>query len=660
MAYDFTADSSVQEELSKELNNQANDFENEYKSLYSEIDGLSGAWVGEDYDAFQEGTHGYETALGDLKNGIDLFSKHFARMSIGTDALATELIQIIQNATEGGTGAGAGDSTGSSDGSTPGETTPGKSTELRDQTNKDGTVNPYGGKTETEVDSSGNTVHKYYDDQGNLKQMDKWNEDGKLIKREKYDENGDPTYQMYTNIGGSYVEEEFKDNKITSYKYYDADGNLEKFNEYDENENLIRTTEYEYDANNNLILKTTNDCYGTYCEEDISNNETVGYRVFDTQSGNLLFENYTDAAAIASILAAGGTWQIGNNSYTIVDVDINGCGTTITYNIEGNKISKTEYYDSEHMKTEEKYDDQGNVIEKNEYDEDGQIVHHYETNEDGELTEVTNQPVDNENGTTGEEEQTGGEQAADGSTGEEPEQSDDSNAEQGDVGADTNLKNNYDITYTIRRGDNCKINYNGSLKDAVYHGSDSSGNNIYLYTDENGFSCILKQHADGSIEEINDSQDLAWKYYDGNMYSGMTTNPANAASKNLPSMDTIISNSGYDDNSTAGEYIDFGDVKGSNVLGENNITVIAPGIDSADYNKVLNDHTPIIEFNSEIDVPWLTQGSNINKNGDTIYMVWDESAQKYYQLESNGNGGYYYDRDAYGYTIKQMKDWKIL
>ncbi len=100
MAYDFTADSDAQTSLSKELNNQATNFETEYKNLYSEIDGLSGAWVGEDYDAFNSGTHGYETALGDLKNGIDLFSKHFARMSIGTDNLASELVKIIQNATQ--------------------------------------------------------------------------------------------------------------------------------------------------------------------------------------------------------------------------------------------------------------------------------------------------------------------------------------------------------------------------------------------------------------------------------------------------------------------------------------------------------------------------------------------------------------------------------
>lgn len=101
MGWDFTADSDIQNTLASSLDTAADSFDERVDALYSKIDsmGSSGNWVGEDYDAFNTGVHGYENALDDLSDGIRMYAEHFRKMSTGTETLASDLIAIIQNLT---------------------------------------------------------------------------------------------------------------------------------------------------------------------------------------------------------------------------------------------------------------------------------------------------------------------------------------------------------------------------------------------------------------------------------------------------------------------------------------------------------------------------------------------------------------------------------
>lgn len=99
MAWTFVIDSENQKSLSKSLNEKANSYDNKINQLYKTIDDCGNDWIGEDYDTFKVGTHGYEKALKDQGEGIRLYAKHFERMSDTTIELANELAEIINNAT---------------------------------------------------------------------------------------------------------------------------------------------------------------------------------------------------------------------------------------------------------------------------------------------------------------------------------------------------------------------------------------------------------------------------------------------------------------------------------------------------------------------------------------------------------------------------------
>ena len=359
MAYDFTADSDIQTTLSGELTAQASEFETQVGQLYSEIDGLASSWKGEDYEAFNEGAHGYEKALADLKESIDLFAKHFERLSAGTEELAVSLATIIENALEGGEAGGAGGQ-GGAGGS-------GDSVDqdaARDQTKSDGSVNPYGGGRPDRIENpDGSYSYVYRDKDGKIRQKDTWDKDGNLIGQETYDEDGKTkNYSMQVNQDdGSYVVEKYDGDNILSHEERDAD------------DKLIKSVEYGYDADGKNNLITTTNADGTRYEEDIANDEIVGIRVYD-KDNELQFENTKDAAAIAAVLAAGGSWEIGSNgSYAIIDANSDD-GSKITYNYDenGNKVSKVEYSDSDQITSEEFYDKNGTCTGKAEYDYDSE------------------------------------------------------------------------------------------------------------------------------------------------------------------------------------------------------------------------------------------------------------------------------------------------
>ncbi|MBQ4031159.1 MAG: hypothetical protein II625_05340 [Bacilli bacterium] len=100
MAWDFTADSEIQTEVSTNLNTYADTFDAKVGEMYGKIDEMGTYWVGEDYDLFNTGCAGYKNALTDLSNSIRLYSTHFAHVSEGTVELAAGLIEIINNMTE--------------------------------------------------------------------------------------------------------------------------------------------------------------------------------------------------------------------------------------------------------------------------------------------------------------------------------------------------------------------------------------------------------------------------------------------------------------------------------------------------------------------------------------------------------------------------------
>lgn len=113
--WDFTADSEIQEELAGKVDTAANNYDTKVELMYTQINSMSQYWVGEDYDKFVEGTEGYRNALKDLSDGMRMYSKHFTKMASGTDELASELIDIVNNMTganSGGSGGTGGTGTG--------------------------------------------------------------------------------------------------------------------------------------------------------------------------------------------------------------------------------------------------------------------------------------------------------------------------------------------------------------------------------------------------------------------------------------------------------------------------------------------------------------------------------------------------------------------
>ena len=368
MAYDFTADSDIQSTLSSDLTTQATAFEEHVNELYTEIGNLGNSWKGEDYTAFQQGTDGYKTALADLKEGIDLFAKHFSRLSEGTTTLGTDLSTIIENATNGGTAGGS---------AAPGQVPGADQATQRGQTKSDGSYNPYGGGRPERIDNGDGTYSYVYRDQNdNIRQIDTWDTNGNLIGQETYDQDGQTiNYSMKRNQDdGSYVVQQYEAGNVISYE------------EYDSNDNLVKTIEYKYDEDGNNILRTTKNSDGTYFEEDISNDDVVCVRQYD-EDGNLLFENKSsDAAVIAAALAGGATYCANpDGTYSITAENSDSSKTETSYDKEGNVIGKALYDENGKKISEEKYDSVGSVISKDEYsyDKDGNITEKIVYDENG-------------------------------------------------------------------------------------------------------------------------------------------------------------------------------------------------------------------------------------------------------------------------------------
>ncbi len=207
--------------------------------------------------------------------------------------------------------------------------------------------------------------------------------------------------------------------------------------------------------------------------------------------------------------------------------------------------------------------------------------------------------------------------------------------------------------YTIRRGDKCGITYDGQNIEVTFWATDkSSGNNFYRYVDANGHETILKQLSSGAIEDLGISTaSFTVGYADDHvsMYSGITTNAEDASDRNLPTQVTP----GGDEFNIYGsvENVYYGDPKGENIGGSVETYKVTT---SDELHASANAHTPVLEINTTVDVPFLSQGSDLNKGRNTMYLVWDEDSGQYYELE-NGE----YTRGGRGFTPEDLAKCKL-
>ena len=262
-SWDFTADSEIQTELSNSLKEAADKFDGRVSDMYTEIDSLgsNNYWVGEDYNEFNTGTHGYENALKDLSNGIRMYSEHFSEMATGTDSLATELISIVQNMTGSGNGGGTtGGTTGGTSSGGSGTSTGGNSNTTSGNSGSTGA----GGTTNSENDGSedgsaslgtnGNGSDNSTSSDGTSTAAAEASLDGsKEIDTAEF--MGTPTFNQWSSTNGTYCA--LNDDSSVYYqngKIYYPDGRYERknlTNMYDLKDAYSEVQSYTYDPNQN-------------------------------------------------------------------------------------------------------------------------------------------------------------------------------------------------------------------------------------------------------------------------------------------------------------------------------------------------------------------------------------------------------------------------
>lgn len=99
-SWDFTIDSEKQKELADRIERNTEIYTERITDMYSAIDELGQYWTGDDYNMFKDGTEGYRKSLNDLSSGIKMYSTHLKNMAEGTEVLANELTDIIENMTK--------------------------------------------------------------------------------------------------------------------------------------------------------------------------------------------------------------------------------------------------------------------------------------------------------------------------------------------------------------------------------------------------------------------------------------------------------------------------------------------------------------------------------------------------------------------------------
>lgn len=98
--WDFTIDSEKQLELADRIENNVENYQLKIAEMYTAINEMGESWKGDDYTMFKEGTEGYRASLSDLASSIKMYATHLKDMAKGTDTLAQELSNIIENMTQ--------------------------------------------------------------------------------------------------------------------------------------------------------------------------------------------------------------------------------------------------------------------------------------------------------------------------------------------------------------------------------------------------------------------------------------------------------------------------------------------------------------------------------------------------------------------------------
>ncbi len=287
-SWNFTIDSEIQKELSVSLNTSADNFDLKVKAMYEQIDsmGSNSYWVGEDYDAFQTGTHGYEKALSDLSDGMRMFSKHFEIMSTGTDGLSSELITIVNNIT--GTNSGGTGSTGSTSGGTGGTGFNGGSSEAINGGNSGDDINNENGTHQSASGATHGGGSRRKDEES--AEESGISDEPVVSTEEVIEKNSNPSGGIYNNgtIKGSETTSEYSGELVT-YKSGDSVNiNGQNYNVYGGFEK----------ANGEVVMMYGDNKGNLYYQNESGQLENVTYTYTQYENGGRQFATRTVNATV--------------------------------------------------------------------------------------------------------------------------------------------------------------------------------------------------------------------------------------------------------------------------------------------------------------------------------------------------------------------------
>lgn len=292
-------------------------------------------------------------------------------------------------------------------------------------------------------------VKKEYDEDGNMIKLSTYDENGRLINQSEYNKSGsmlyyctyeyddagrEIKYSYYTTDGGlnyystyeydengniakshtydangkyeSYCVNEYSDGKIVKRLCYNADGTLFEVQEYNENEDLVRTsnyygdklgsyTEYVYDENCCLLSKSDFLGDGTMYEhreyfagtkfEDLIKNKEKETKYEFYKNGELLSRTISEYDKDGRIISSSECDGEGNLTYgKSFEYDENGkLIKASSYGKGGELRSVSEY--TENSELVKSYGEGGKILGINEFDKKGNLTKWFEYDNNGEL-----------------------------------------------------------------------------------------------------------------------------------------------------------------------------------------------------------------------------------------------------------------------------------
>ncbi|MBD5453147.1 MAG: hypothetical protein HDR30_02320 [Lachnospiraceae bacterium] len=224
--------------------------------------------------------------------------------------------------------------------------------------------------TETVCDRAGNkTKRTWYNSDGSIERWAEYqyDENEKMIKEVRHDGDGSIYVQnkyTYDNVGNLMVYESASDDHNSKETYeYDEAGDMIRFVEYFDDD-LYRRTEYEYDTAGKLVGYTVYNGDGNMC----------GYQIhaYEYDEGGNVIKDVTYGYDTANADSSMGSWHY---SYEC------------QYDKAGNMEKKISYItDDEYFMSEWEYDEKGRLLTEIEYYDDGVSIRtkdEYEYDSDG-------------------------------------------------------------------------------------------------------------------------------------------------------------------------------------------------------------------------------------------------------------------------------------